>query len=221
MSTTQDVSSLLTATSTTTAAAAGATKEDPQDRFLRLLVAQVQNQDPLNPLDNAQMTSQLAQLNMVSGINTLNQTLQGLASSIAAAQSLTAANLIGHGVLAEGSSLTLQGGQAIFGASLAGPADSLLVTVKNAAGMVVHTAQLGQQPAGIVALQWDGATDAGGRAPDGTYSFSVKAAAAGREVQVTALAYGLVGGVSTDQGTLRLSIDGLGVIGLADVKQIN
>jgi flagellar basal-body rod modification protein FlgD len=57
---------------------------DQQDRFMKLLVAQMQNQDPLNPMDNAQMTTQIAQINTVAGIEKLNTTVQGMASEFAA-----------------------------------------------------------------------------------------------------------------------------------------
>src|SRR4051812_19745869 len=71
------------------------------DKFMTLLVAQLQNQDPMNPMDNAQMTSQLAQLQTVTGINTLNTTLNSLKSSYQSSESMQATNLIGHGVLVE------------------------------------------------------------------------------------------------------------------------
>jgi len=89
--------------------AAAAKSSATEERFLTLLVAQMKNQDPLNPLDNAQVTSQLAQLSTVSGIDKLNATLQTLAGSFAQAQSLQAAVLIGHDVLVEGNALALSG----------------------------------------------------------------------------------------------------------------
>src|SRR6266581_9760134 len=73
--------------------------ENIQDRFLKLLVTQMKNQDPLNPMDNAQVTTQLAQISTVSGIDKLNATLQTMVSGFDASQSLAAANMIGRGVL--------------------------------------------------------------------------------------------------------------------------
>ena len=72
------------------------------NRFLTLLVTQLQNQDPLNPLDNAQVTSQLAQLSTVNGINKLNDTMSGLVASFGASQYLQASNLVGHDVMVPG-----------------------------------------------------------------------------------------------------------------------
>ena len=75
------------------------TAEAAQDRFMKLLVTQMKNQDPLNPLDNAQVTSQLAQLSTVTGIDKLNATLETMMSNAQNSQSLQASNLIGHAVL--------------------------------------------------------------------------------------------------------------------------
>src|SRR3990167_8083696 len=84
------------------AAATASTAADTQDRFLKLLVTQMKNQDPLNPMDNAQVTSQMAQLSTVTGIDKLNVTLQALSDSMASSQSLQAASMIGYGVLVPG-----------------------------------------------------------------------------------------------------------------------
>src|SRR3990172_2141446 len=89
--------------------------QEQEDRFLKLLVTQMKNQDPLNPLDNAEVTSQMAQLSTVSGIEKLNTTLQAMSSSFASSQSLQAAGMIGRSVLAPGSSLSLQNGAAVGG----------------------------------------------------------------------------------------------------------
>src|SRR5438128_10465097 len=71
-------------------------------KFMTLLVTQLKNQDPLNPLDNAQVTSQLAQLSTVTGINKLNTTLDSLKSSYQSSEAMAATNMIGRGVLVEG-----------------------------------------------------------------------------------------------------------------------
>jgi len=78
---------------------------DMQDRFLKLLVAQINNQDPLSPMDNAQMTSQMAQINTVSGIQQVNQTLTSMAAQFSAMQVLQGAALVGHNVLTAGNTL--------------------------------------------------------------------------------------------------------------------
>src|SRR4030067_3532894 len=86
MSTVQDASSVSSLFGTGTTAAASSTVKETEDRFLALLVAQMKNQDPLNPLDNAEVTSQLAQLSTVQGIEDMNATLQALAASMGVKQ---------------------------------------------------------------------------------------------------------------------------------------
>jgi flagellar basal-body rod modification protein FlgD len=80
-----------------------------QDRFLKLLVAQLNNQDPMNPMDNAQMTSQMAQINTVSGIQTLNETVKSLSSQFTSLQVLQGASMVGRGVMVDGNSLSIEG----------------------------------------------------------------------------------------------------------------
>ena len=103
-------------------AAAGSVEEDT-NKFLTLLVTQLQNQDPMNPLDNAQLTSQLAQLSTVTGVNKLNTTLETLKTSYQQAESMQAANIIGHGVLTAGKGITLSKSASLLGVDLATAAD--------------------------------------------------------------------------------------------------
>jgi len=200
--------------------AATSTTEDVQQRFLTLLVTQMRNQDPLNPLDNAQITTQLAQLNTVTGINQLNETMKGLAASFAATQVLQATPLVGHDVMVAGSQLTLSGGQATFGVQLGQAVDGLSVDIVDAAGNLVHRAEAGPQQAGIIALGWDGATDAGGTAPDGQYRFVLKALAGGKAVDATALTVARALGVSAGTSGVQINLSTGGSASLADVKQI-
>src|SRR6476469_10812857 len=116
-------SSTLTAASSTQSSSASTSTDttsasELQDRFLKLLVAQMKNQDPLNPLDNAQVTTQLAQISTVSGIDKLNQTMNAMSSSFLASQSLQASGLIGHNVLAPGRDVLLQSGAGSAGVQL-------------------------------------------------------------------------------------------------------
>src|SRR3954468_2381511 len=106
-----------TVTSTTSSTAATASSNvgsltsaaDQEDRFMKLLVAQMQNQDPLNPMDNAQVTSQMAQINTVSGIQTLNTTVQSLNTQFVQMQALQGAALVGHDVTVKGNGLAIEG----------------------------------------------------------------------------------------------------------------
>jgi flagellar basal-body rod modification protein FlgD len=192
-----------------------------QDRFLKLLVAQIQNQDPLNPLQNSEVTSQLAQLSTVTGINKLSDLLSGISSNFAQAQSLQAASVIGHGVLVPGDAINLAQGAALGAVDLPQAVDQLTITIRDAAGATVHTAELGAQASGLVKFQWDGVGDSGSAAPDGSYTYEVKALAAGKPIKdISAFAYGRVDSVSLGAQGSQLNVGGLGSVNISQVKQI-
>jgi flagellar basal-body rod modification protein FlgD len=193
---------------------------DTQDRFLKLLVTQMKNQDPLNPLDNAQVTSQMAQLSTVSGIDKLNATVQALSDSMTAAQSLQAASMIGHAALVPGSQINMAGGKSDAAVELTNPADKLTVTITDSKGNVVRTLQLGAQDPGIVGFQWDGKDDTGAVVADGTYKFSASAELGGKKSTPTTLSYGLVESVSLTSAGPKLNMGSLGEVGLDAVRQI-
>lgn len=214
------VSSDLMSTMNGTRKTAASTAQEAQDRFMTLLVTQMKTQDPLNPLDNAQVTSQLAQLSTVTGIDKLNATLQALQGSYQSSQSLQAANMIGHGVLVPGSNVDLAEGRAVFGMQLADAADNVTVTIRDAAGHAVHTMDLGARDAGTVPLTWDGATDSGAAATDGRYSFEVAATRGGQRSSATALSFGQVSSVTTGAQGVSLNVPGVGSVSLNDIRQI-
>ncbi|HLL12932.1 MAG TPA: flagellar hook capping FlgD N-terminal domain-containing protein, partial [Rubrivivax sp.] len=121
---------------------------DAADRFLKLLVTQMQNQDPLNPMDNAQVTSQMAQINTVSGIEKLNTTVEGLNNQFVQMQAVQGAALVGRIVTLAGNRLDISGGGAVGGFELASTADSVKVEVVNPAGRVIDTIHMGSQAQG-------------------------------------------------------------------------
>ena len=200
------------------------------DKFMTLLVAQLQNQDPLNPMDNSQMTSQLAQLQTVTGINNLNTTLSSLSTSFQSSQSMQATSLIGHGVLVSGSNLTLASGKSILGVSLGSDADDVKIAINDASGNTVDTIDLGAQKAGTLPLVWDGVpdpknVDSSGKPvtlPDGNYTFSVTATKSGQALNDAAgLAYDSVGSVSTSSTDgVKLYLASKGATTLSDIKQV-
>jgi flagellar basal-body rod modification protein FlgD len=194
--------------------------EGLQDRFLKLLVTQMKNQDPLNPMDNAQVTSQLAQISTVSGIDKLNQTMNSMSSSFLASQSLQASGLIGRSVLAPGSDVLLQSGAGTAGVQLSQPADQVTVTIRGSGGQVLKTINMGAQDAGIRNFRWDGSTDVGGRATDGIYTFEVAAVQGGKRIDAQSLGAGVVQSVSLGGGDLQLNTIGLGAVSVGQIKQI-
>jgi len=211
---------LAAANGTKTKAAGADSPEVAQDRFLKLLVTQMKNQDPLNPMDNAQVTSQLAQLSTVTGIDKLNTTLEALKGNYQASQSLQAAALIGHGVLLPGESTTLAEGKALFGIDVTQPADNITVTISDGAGKPVHTMELGPQEVGVVPLGWDGTTYSGAAAIDGAYKVTVAATRGGEKTTVETLSFGQIGSVSSSaQGGVKINVPNVGAVDIAAVRQ--
>lgn len=194
--------------------------EDAENRFMTLLVSQMQNQDPLNPLDNAEVTSQLAQLSTVKGVNNLNTTLESLKNAYQTSQTLQAASMIGHSVLTAGSTISLADGNAIYGVELGQKADKVQVTIRDAAGAVVRTMKLDSAKEGVTPLSWDGKTDAGTAAANGTYKFEVKASSNGSKVDATALSFGQISSVATGASGIKLESSTLGTFNLSDVRRI-
>ena len=203
------------------AAAASDAAQEASDRFLTLLVTQLRNQDPLNPLDNAAVTTQLAQISTVSGINKLNDTVASLSASFAAGQYLQATGLVGRDVVVAGNKLTLEEGKATYGMAIAKDADAVTVTIKDAAGVVVRTIDLGAQKSGIRTFEWDGKDNAGKALAAGDYTMSVTATSKGEAVATDALTIAKVTGVApTAQGTV-LMLGSLGTVALSEILQVN
>jgi len=201
------------------------------DKFMTLLVTQLKNQDPLNPMDNAQMTSQLAQLQTVTGVNKLNTTLESLKASYQSTESLQATQLIGAGVLVEGEDILLYESQAILGLELETPADKVQITIVDAkTGKDVAAIELGEQEAGILPIAWDGVPDpnnldAEGKPialPDGAYTFRVEASRGGEKLKdVKTLSFDSVASVTTGgKEGVKLNLPGKGSVTLADIKQV-
>lgn len=213
------VRSALNATATTSGSAASM-----QGSFMTLLVAQLQNQDPMNPMDNAEMTSQLAQINTVSGIETLNQTLAGINGQLDTSQVLQAADMIGKGVLVAGDRVLVgeEGATTPFGIELPQAADEVRITIRNASGEVVRSFEPFSMDAGVESFTWDGTMNDGTQVPEGSYSVSVTASADGESIVANALNYALVSGVSLNaQGAPMLDLGGIAEpVGLNDIRQI-
>ena len=187
------------------------------DRFLKLLVTQMQNQDPLNPMDNAQITSQMAQINTVNGISQLNTTVQGLNAQFVQLQALTGASLVGRDVTLQGNKLVVEGGKAQGAFDLTGTADRVKVEVLSPAGRVVDTLELNAQGAGRHGFEWNAAAR-----PDGdAYTFRVVATLGTVAVQSTPLMRDRVLAVNTDGTTLMLDTESSGSVAYRDIKAFN
>jgi flagellar basal-body rod modification protein FlgD len=193
---------------------------DAADRFLKLLVTQMQNQDPLNPMDNAQVTSQMAQINTVSGIEKLNTTVEGLNNQFVQMQALQGASLVGRSVTLAGNRLDLSSGSGVGGFDLAGTADSVKVEIVNPAGRVIDTVDLGSQAEGRHAFNWT--PPATSAVSDGdNLQFRIVAKSGTAKVSSSALMRDHVRSVSTQGNTLTLDTKYSGDVAYGDVKAFN
>lgn len=222
---------LLTTVNPKKATAVDGSVEADTNKFMTLLVTQLKNQDPMNPLDNAQLTTQLAQLSTVTGVNKLNTTLESLKASYQSSEALQATNLIGHGVLVAGDFINLAGGKAVMGVSLASAADNVQVIVTDpSTGKDVQTIELGARAPGTIPLSWNGVVDpskvnadgSGVALKDGKYLLRVVASQAGVVLKdATALSFDSVASVSTSVADgVKLNLPTKGVVSMADIKQI-
>ena len=191
-----------------------------QDRFMTLLVTQMKNQDPLNPMDNAQVTSQMAQLSTVTGIVKLNDTMAALISSVQVGQSYQATSMIGHNVLVSGNTVSTEGSGGYFGVELPVGADKLSITIKDSAGNTVRNVELGAQSEGTLPLTWDGKTNDGSVAATGDYKIEVAATIGGQAVEASSLGYAKVLSVSNVNGGIKLNLSNNSSVGTTDVKEI-
>lgn len=197
--------------------------EGTEDRFLKLLVAQMRNQDPLNPLDNAQVTTQMAQISTVRGVETLNQTMKSLAARFEQTSPLDALGMIGRQVLAEGDTLerlSESEGSVRAGFDLAKAADEVRIRILDVNGKVVHERTLGTTPAGMQIFEWNGEDGDGKAVPAGIYRIEVSASSGGAAVDVTTLAPIRVLGISPGTDGVRIELAGQRTLTAQDIKAI-
>ncbi|CEA06241.1 flagellar basal body rod modification protein [Pseudomonas saudimassiliensis] len=195
-----------------------------KNEFLELLVAQLNNQDPMSPQENGEFIAQLAQFSTVEGIEKMNSTIDAMANSFQSSQALQASSLVGRTVVIP-TDQAMVDPQAGFGGQLALPQASgaVLVNVYDEAGSVVSTINLGAQEAGIREFAWDGTDSSGKVLPAGKYRFEAQANINGETVQLATLLPANVDSVSLGVGhggEMVLNLAGLGSIGLSEVFSI-
>lgn len=204
--------------------------DELRESFLLLLTTQMQNQDPLNPLENSEMTSQIAQINTVSGIEQLNQTLQAITGQIDQNKALQASALIGKGVMVPGNQTLLEQNDegeiftTPFGIELDQPAENLQITITAANGQIISQFDAGPVDAGVSSFSWDGITTGGETAAPGAYNVRLEATDADDEaIAAETLSYAYVNAVTPqDQnGNVRLDLGALyGQVGLEEIRMI-
>ena len=193
-----------------------------QNDFLKLLTAQLKNQDPTSPVDATQQLTQLAQFSTVSGISEMNTTLKAIQDKLGSTSTSDALAYVGHNVLTEGTKAYPRQSGGIAGAvELAGDASDVRVSIVGANGSVLKTLPLGAQAKGTVNFDWDGITDNGEQAGAGPYTLNVSANNNGQSVGTTPLVWAPVTSVSLPAtGSPQLTLPGIGTIAASKVRQI-
>lgn len=199
-----------------------ANEQISQAGFLQLISTQMRNQNPLNPTDPTQFLAQIEGLSEVSSLQSLQSSMAGLASGLQGAQMLNGTALLGHSVLAPGSSARLAAAGTVSGAVTApAGASSLAVSVTDASGALVDTFTVAPQSSGYTKFTWNGTTASGSAAPAGQYTLNVSAAVGGATQSVSPLVYSQVQSVTIDPSTQTLELNTAnGTIPLSSVVDI-
>lgn len=212
-----------TSATTGDSASSAKTAAQTQDQFLKMLVAQMKNQDPMNPLDNAQVTSQLAQISTVQGIEQLNSTMTKFSDQNSTTRAIDSAGLIGQNVLSAGSSFSRtadQTGATRVGVDLPAAADKVQVDLINASGTTVASRSFTNQPAGTLSFEWPASDSAGNKLAAGKYSMQVTAMTSGKPVTASALVAQTVAGVTQGSGAVGLMLANGTSITTGDIKGV-
>ncbi|RZM33943.1 MAG: flagellar hook assembly protein FlgD [Sphingomonas sp.] len=211
----------ITRTSTSAKVGTSASTTLGQSDFLKLMTAQMQNQDPFNPVDNTQMVAQMAQFSSLAGITEMSTTMKSIADKLNTTSASDALSYVGKTVLTEGKTAYGRSTGGIAGSvELAGAATGVNVTISDANGVALKTMQLGAQAKGTVGYDWDGKDAAGADAGSGPFTVSINAQNNGTTVAATGLVWAPVQSVSTTTGTAILTLPGIGEVPVSSVRQI-
>jgi flagellar basal-body rod modification protein FlgD len=193
-----------------------------KDAFLKLLITQLQHQDPLNPADSTEFTAQLAQFSSLEQLSNVNANLDTLKLYQASINNAQAVGFIGKEILANGNAIEKSGGQPVACEfELPAEANRVVVTIYDATGGFVKDIDMTGQFSGRQAVVWDGTDRNGNPAADGTYSFEVQAQGVnGAPLSVSTRSRGIVTGVVFENGVTYL-ITGRHRFAIGDVLQVS
>ncbi|HPE80570.1 MAG: flagellar hook assembly protein FlgD [Sedimenticolaceae bacterium] len=190
--------------------------------FLKLMVTQLNNQDPFKPMENGDFLSQIAQFGSVTGLEQLNKNFESLAGSITSGQALQAGSLVGREILAPVDAGYLMPGGSLRGqVSLDQSSPAVTLRVTDGVGQLVREMPLGSAAPGTLDFTWDGMDDAGNYAPPGIYNLQVEAMQNDRAVDLQTKLFSKVESVNLNGSNgLTLNLEGLGPIAFNNVQQI-
>ena len=220
---TESLSALLNTGQSGTKSQASSASKLGQDDFLELMITQLENQNPLEPMENGEFLAQMAQFSTVSGIQDLQLAFNDLSASLQSNQALQASSLVGRTVLVEGDTASLAPGGTLNGmVELPASTSAVTLNVLDQSGQLVRTLELGPQEAGSVHFSWDGITNGGQPAPASSYRVSAEAILDGETTAVSTRIGATVESVSIGaNGTgMVLNLAGIGPVELSQVQEI-
>ena len=195
-----------------------------QSAFLKLFTTQLTNQDPTDPVKNEAFVAQLAQFSQLEATTAMKTSMESMVSTMSGDRMLGAASLIGKTVSVPDGPVTVTDTTVSQGViNLPSGADGIRLQVFNDKGVLVRSQIIGAQPVGDFTLAWDGMTDGGATAPNGTYRYVATVNSAGKTTTPTVNTFATVRSVAssaTGDGTLLLEVDGGKTVNLADVKRV-
>ena len=203
--------------------AAGTEQKLGQEDFIKLMTTQMNNQDPMKPMENGDFLSEMAQFSTVSGLKEIKDAFNGLATSLKSSQALQASSMVGRQVLVPGSMSTLSEGTPMKAAvEIEEDVADVKVNVINDQGALVKEIALGNKSAGVAHFTWDGMLDADKKAMSGNYSIQAIGMKDGQAESLKTLITDTVQSVSLGTGGqgVSLTLANAGSAGLADVKEI-
>ena len=202
---------------------ASGSNELGQNEFMKLMIAQMENQNPLEPQDNGEFISQLAEFSSLEEMQKISGSVDSFSPQFQSSQALQASAMVGRTVLVPASESPLDSNGSISGVvDLPKSTGSLNISVFNASGELVNQFNLGQQPAGTVPFVWDGTNSKGEQMPFDEYTIKAQASGSGESEQATTLLSAHVNSVSIAQGGgISLNLFGMGTIPLEQVREIN
>jgi flagellar basal-body rod modification protein FlgD len=197
-------------------------KELDKNAFLKLMVAQMNNQDPLSPQENSEFVAQLAQFSSVEGIENMNKTMGLMANSMQSSQALQASALVGRTVhINTDTSILSEGGMVTGNIKLSNSTSNLMVNIMNSSGELVRQVEMGSQSRGDVRFAWNGQDGEGVQLPPGSYKFTAEATVSGATEQMSLALSANVNSVTINPDrSVVLNVAGQGAVPLLEVAEI-
>lgn len=199
-------------------------KMSESDQFLHLMLAQIQNQDPMKPMENGEFLSQLAQMNMASGVSDMKESFSGMAETLQSNQALQASSMVGRTVVVPSENAPLANGKLQGAVALPEDANKIDVRIYSQEGVLVNTVKMGATSSGLIEFSWNGKDASGNNLPEGEYEIKATATYSnGLSESVPTVANAVVESVTIGRGGqgLALNLDGLGSWRMSDVLQIH